>query len=132
MKTLKVSRENALPVGFDTGLGELEKLTKTKDVVPADNKGNVVDFEVNKAYIEFQKQYLTDLSNLKIGLDCSNGMAGLLIKDLLGEQPLYLFDEMDGTFPNHEPNPLVEKNVEDLKTLVKKEQCDVGVIFDCV
>ncbi|MBI9068636.1 MAG: phosphomannomutase/phosphoglucomutase [Salinivirgaceae bacterium] len=127
---LKVSRENALPVGYDTGLGELEKLCKTKEIIPVENKGKVIDYEIKKAYVEFQKQYLTDLKNIKIGLDCSNGMAALLIKDLLGDDPIYLFDKMDGTFPNHEPNPLVEKNVEDLKNLVKKEKCDVGVIFD--
>lgn len=127
---LKVSRENALPVGFDTGLGELKKLTETQKIEPVANKGQIISYEVKKEYIEFQKQYLSDYSNLKIAIDCSNGMAGLLIKDLLHDKPIYLFDKMDGTFPNHEPNPLVEKNVEDLKALVKSENCDIGVIFD--
>jgi phosphomannomutase len=57
-------------------------------------------------------------------------MAGLFIRELLGDAPHYLFEEMDGTFPNHEPNPLIEKNVEALKTKVKTDNCDIGVIFD--
>ncbi len=57
-------------------------------------------------------------------------MAGLLIKDLLGKKPKYIFDEIDGTFPNHPPNPLEEKNCADLKKLVVDNQLDIGLIFD--
>lgn len=127
---LKVSRTDALPVGFDTGLSELKKMTETLSITPVENKGKVSERPVKDEYIAFQKSYLSDISNLKIGLDCSNGMGALLIKDLLGDQPIYLYDELDGTFPNHEANPLVEENVEDLKQLVLKESCDLGVIFD--
>lgn len=127
---LKVSREQALPVGFDTGLGELKQMTETLEIVPKAQKGKVVEYTVIEEYIKFQKQYLSDFSNLNMAVDCSNGMAGLLIKDLLNEAPHYLYEDMDGTFPNHEPNPLIEKNVEDLKALVKKNQCDIGIIFD--
>ena len=63
-------------------------------------------------------------------MDISNGMAALLIKDILGDAPLYIYDELDGTFPNHEANPLVQENVADLKKLVKENGCDIGVIFD--
>ena len=127
---LKVSRENALPVGLDTGLGELKQMTETLAIKINKTKGTVIEYEVKTAYLAFQKQYLANYSNLNIAVDCSNGMAGLFIRDLLGNAPHYLFDEMDGTFPNHEPNPLIEKNVEALKTLVKTEKCDIGIIFD--
>lgn len=127
---LKVSRDNALPVGYDNGLGEIEKRMQTQQVVPVSVKGKVIDMDVKSDYLKFQQQYVCDLSNLNLAVDCSNGMAALLIKDLLGDAPNYLFDEMNGTFPNHEPNPLIEKNVEALKTFVKLEKCDVGVIFD--
>ncbi|MGD0709927.1 MAG: phosphomannomutase/phosphoglucomutase [Bacteroidales bacterium] len=127
---LKISRTNALPVGFDSGLGELEKLIKNDKITIAEKKGKIVDFEVKAEYINFLKQYSKDVSNLKIAIDCSNGMACLLIKEFLDKDILYLYDELDGTFPNHEANPLEEENVEDLKHLVLKEKCDVGVIFD--
>lgn len=73
-------------------------------------------------------KYKKDYSNLKIGIDVSNGMAALLIKDVLGNSPLYIFDELDGTFPNHEANPLVPENIRDLQKLVKEKGCDIGVI----
>jgi phosphomannomutase len=57
-------------------------------------------------------------------------MAALLIKDLLGNKPVYIYDELDGTFPNHEANPLIPENVADLKNLVIENKCDIGVIFD--
>lgn len=126
---MKISRENALPVGFDTGLGDLKKMMETQEILPQ-GKGKIIDFEVKDKYLEFLKGYVTDISNLKVAVDCSNGMAGLLIKDLLGNQPTYIYDEIDGTFPNHEANPLILDNVKDLMSLVKKENADIGVIFD--
>jgi phosphomannomutase len=48
----------------------------------------------------------------------------------LGKNPIYLYDDMDGSFPNHEPNPLIEENVADLKKTVLNEKCDIGIIFD--
>lgn len=127
---LKVSKTNALPVGYDTGLGELEKLMKTKKIIPVEEKGKIIDYDVKDEYLSFLKTYVKDVSNLRIGIDCSNGMAGLLIKDLLGDEPIYIFDELDGTFPNHEANPLIPENVKDLQNLVIENKCDIGVIYD--
>ncbi len=128
---MKVSRENALPVGYDNGLKDIEEKIKAGAPMPhAEEKGKVIEYPVRVEYVSFLKKYLGNYSNLKIGIDCSNGMAALLIKDLLGNAPLYIFDEPDGTFPNHEANPLVPENVVDLQKLVKEHQCDVGVIFD--
>jgi phosphomannomutase len=63
-------------------------------------------------------------------MDLSNGMACLFAKEIFGEEVSYLFDELDGTFPNHEPNPLIHDNVVALEELVKANGSDVGVIFD--
>ncbi|MHC1775513.1 MAG: phosphomannomutase/phosphoglucomutase [Lentimicrobium sp.] len=127
---LKISAEEALPVGLDTGLSELLEMAETWPVIPADIPGTYTTFSFRKEYLEFLSKYLTDLSGLKIAVDCSNGMGSLLIKDLLGDSPFYLFDKPDGTFPNHEPNPLEEENVADLKKLVLEKGCDIGLIFD--
>ncbi len=127
---LKISRTNALPVGYDSGLDKLEELIKTKEIVFNEEEGRVIDFDVKEEYLDFQKKYLTDISNLKIAIDCSNGMASLLIKQLMGNHPIYLFDEMDGTFPNHEANPLEPENIVALQELVKETESDIGVIFD--
>jgi phosphomannomutase len=127
---MKISRTNALPVGYDSGLAELEALVKKGRVEVADNKGKVYDFDIKNEYLDFLKKYLPDLSGMKISIDCSNGMACLLIKDLLGSEPLYIFDELDGTFPNHEANPLVLENVMPLIRHVNENQSDLGAIFD--
>jgi len=127
---MKVSRENALPVGYDTGLKEIETRVKNESVKPVAKRGKIVDFDVKEEYLKFLKQYLGDYSKLKIGIDCSNGMAALFIKEILGNAPVYIYDELDGTFPNHEANPLVAENVVDLQKLVSRNKCDVGVIFD--
>jgi len=127
---MKVSRENALPVGYDTGLKEIEARVKTDVVIPVAKKGKIIDFDVKAEYLQFLKQYLRDYSNLKIGIDCSNGMAALLIKDILGNAPIYIYDDLDGTFPNHEANPLVPENIVDLQKLVKENKCDLGIVFD--
>ncbi|MBP5663574.1 MAG: phosphomannomutase/phosphoglucomutase [Bacteroidales bacterium] len=127
---LKVSREDALPVGLDTGLGELQQMMIEREVVPAATKGKVVDYPVMQEYLEFQKQYHYDCSNLKMVMDCSNGMASILVKDIFGTQPTYIYNELDGSFPNHEANPLEPQNVVDLQKRVLQEKADIGVIFD--
>lgn len=127
---LKVCKTGALPVDYSTGLAELEKMCETQEIVPAKKRGTVREIDVRGDYLDFLRQYLPDLSKLKIGVDCSNGMAALLIKELLGKKPKYLFDEIDGTFPNHPPNPLEEENCADLKKLVLNNELDIGLIFD--
>lgn len=128
---MKVSREKALPVGYDTGLKEIEqKINSGAQIVVAEKKGSIKELNVRNEYVKFLKGYVGNYSNLTIGIDCSNGMAALLIKELLGDVPEYIYDELDGTFPNHEANPLVPENVLDLQKLVKKQNCDVGIIFD--
>lgn len=130
---LKISGANALPVGYDTGLSTLEEWVKTREVVESQTKGKIHPLSIKEEYIAFLNFYKSDLSSLNIGVDLSNGMVALLIRDLLGAPSSslhYLFEELDGTFPNHEANPLDPKNLEDLKGLVKERSCDVGVIFD--
>ena len=127
---MKISKSNAIPVGFDTGLNKLLEMIQTREIIIADKKGKIIDYKVKGEYVEFLKTYVQDYSNLKMAVDCSNGMAGFLIKKFLAKKPIYLYDDMDGTFPNHEPNPLVEENVADLKKAVLDNSCDIGVIFD--
>jgi len=127
---MKISKADAIPVCVDTGLNTLLDMIQNREIYIADKKGKIVDYRVKDEYVEFLKTYVQDYSDIKMAVDCSNGMAGLLIKKLLGKKPVYLYEDMDGSFPNHEPNPLIESNVEDLKKTVVDEKCDIGVIFD--
>lgn len=128
---LKVSRANALPVGYDTGLGEIERrILENEPITPASIKGKIVPYDVKAEYLEFQSKFHHDLSNLNIVMDCCNGMASILVKEIYGEQPTYLFDTLDGTFPNHEANPLEPENIVALQQKVRETKADIGVIFD--
>ena len=129
---MKVSRENALPVGLDTGLGQIKAwIDEGRPTPKAAVPGKVTEIDIKPDYIAFLKKYKGDYSNLKIAFDLSNGMSTLFAKEIYkGENATFLFDEMDGSFPNHEPNPLVAKNVEPLKKLVAQIKADVGVIYD--
>ncbi len=128
---MKVSRENALPVGFDTGLGQIKEwIDSGRPCTPAAVKGQVKSMDIHKDYLEFLLKYKGDYSGLKIAMDLSNGMSSLYAREIFGDQPAYIFEDLDGRFPNHEPNPLVEKNVAALKELVRSTGADIGVIYD--
>lgn len=129
---MKISRENALPVGSDSGLKELEQMMLKEEIKPVSSskRGKLVEYQDDGIYLDFLRNHLPDISNLNITIDCSNGMANLLVKDLFGDTPHYLFDEYDGTFPNHDPNPLIEENLEDLKKAVLSHNSDLGIIYD--
>lgn len=126
---LKISRSMAMPVGYDTGLQELEKRIATPPE-PIGQKGKIFLFGQEEAYLQFLNATAYHNQNLRLVVDCGNGMAGLFARQLFGDSPVYLFEEPDGTFPNHEPNPLEEKNLEALKKTVLATGADLGVVFD--
>ncbi len=128
---MKVSRAGAVPVGYQSGLEQLEQQVLSGKLPPAAESGGVV----RRVY--FRDEFVADLKKeapalggLKVGVDCSNGMGSLVIRDLLGESPVYINEEMDGTFPAHAPNPLEVENCAQLSRLVRERELDVGVIFD--
>ena len=128
---MKVSGENALPVGLDNGLGQIRDWIDAGRPCPvAEKKGSVRQMDIRRAYLDFLLGFRQDYSGLKIAMDVSNGMAALYVKEIFGDSPSYIYDTMDGRFPNHEPNPLIPANVADLKELVRKTGADVGVIYD--
>ena len=128
---MKVSRENALPVGLDTGLGQIKQwIDEGRGTPAAARKGQLHPMDIHKDYMDFMLKFKGDYSDLDIAFDLSNGMANLFAKEVFGEKPSYIFDTIDGRFPNHEPNPLVARNVEPLKKLVSSTKADIGVIYD--
>ena len=128
---LKVSREDAVPVGYDTGLNTIQQWIEESRPMPvAEKKGKVLDYDIREEYVDFLLGFKSDISNLKIGMDCSNGMASIFVHQLFNEQPVYLYDTLDGNFPNHEANPFQKENIVDICRLVADKGCDVGVIYD--
>ena len=128
---MKVSRDNALPVGLDTGLGQIKEWIETGvPTPPRERRGRVVPMDIRSEYVAFLNGYKGDYSDLKVVFDLSNGMASLFAREIFGDGPTYLFETMDGNFPNHEPNPLIPKNVVALQEKVRSLGADVGVIYD--
>lgn len=129
---MKISRTKAVPVGGDTGLKELEKMVNEDKVVPVENKGSIIKKDIYADYIAYQKQFMPDLSSMDITIDCSNGMSALFVHQLFGDSKNihYINDVLDGTFPNHAPNPLEEKNCVQLEKAVVENHSDCGIIYD--
>lgn len=128
---MKISRAKAIPVGGDTGLKDLEQMVNTKEVKPVEKKGKIIKKDIYDAYLEFQRKFIPDLSSLNISIDASNGMSSLFVHKLFGEKNVhYINDVLDGTFPNHEPNPLEEKNCKQIEQAVLQNKSDCGIIYD--
>jgi phosphomannomutase len=142
---IKMCRAGARPVGEATGLAQVRELAETylDDGLPEPvaEPGVVADREMLGEYARFLRS-LVDLSRirpLKVVVDAGNGMAGLTAPAVLGtaagqpELPLEvvpLYFELDGTFPNHEANPLEPENLRDLQAAVIVEGADLGLAFD--
>jgi phosphomannomutase len=133
---IKLCRAGAKPVGADTGL-----TTISEDViagVPAHDgtSGTVTDKDVLAEYGEFLRSLVkTDgLRPLRVAVDAGNGMAGHTAPAVLGAiesltlLPLYF--DLDGSFPNHEANPLDPANLADLQKYVRDSGADIGLAFD--
>lgn len=128
---MKVSTENARAVGYDAGLKTIRQwIDEGRPTPVAAKRGSVHPLDVTEDYLAFLLRYKGNYSNIRIAMDLSNGMANLYAKRIFGDAPEYLFDELDGRFPNHDPNPLIPKNIEALQALVRKSGADVGVIYD--
>ena len=142
---IKMCHAGARPVGQDSGLDEVRRLAETYlrdgEPPPAAQPGTVTDHETLAEYAAFLRG-LVDLSGirpLRVVVDAGNGMAGLTVPAVLGTAaglaalpldvvPLYF--ELDGTFPNHEANPLEPENLRDLQAAVVAHEADLGLAFD--
>lgn len=126
----KISTTGARPVGRDTGLAELER--RVAGVLPpvAAHHGQLRQVSRQRAFVDFLRPWIPDLTGLRFAVDCSDGMAGLIARDLFGPQTGLLNDTPDGAFPHHGPNPLESANREQLAALVRETRLDAGVIFD--
>ena len=96
-------------------------------------KGTTKKEDIKEAYIKSILESITLNKNLNISIDCGNGAAGVVAKDVyerLGCNVIELYGELDGSFPNHHPDPSKLENMEDLIKSVKENKCAVGLAFD--
>ncbi|MFG1930544.1 phosphomannomutase/phosphoglucomutase [Mycobacterium sp. NPDC048908] len=133
---IKLCRAGAKPVGKDTGLTQISD--EVIAGVPAGDgaRGSISERDVLAEYGEFLRSLvsLAELRPLRVAVDAGNGMGGHTTPAVLGVIPsitlLPLYFELDGTFPNHEANPLDPANLVDLQGHVVETGADVGLAFD--
>ncbi len=129
---LKISRAQAVPVGYDSGLEELERLTR-KPVVPSGAFGGLKSLDIRADYLRHLEPYRAQVRGVRAVVDCSDGMASLYIHDLIRgmeAEVSTMYDQPDGRFPHHPPNPRVEENLKDLKARTRQERAQAGICFD--
>jgi phosphomannomutase len=133
---MKIVRRGALPVGGDSGLFEIrDRALVGFDPSEAQAPGQVQEVDVWPAYVDKVLSFLDPdaIAPLRVVIDAANGMAGVMLPPVLERLPLeavrYFF-EPDGTFPNHEPNPLLPENREFIVAKVHEDEADLGVAFD--
>jgi phosphomannomutase len=133
---MKIVRRGALPVGGDSGLLEV----RDRAVSPADTSrdpapGQVEAYDIWPAYVERVLSFVdvSAIRPLHVVIDAANGMAGAMLPPVLDRLPVdavRCFFDPDGSFPNHEPNPLLPENREFIVSRTLEEEADVGAAFD--
>jgi phosphomannomutase len=132
---IKLCREGARPVGAETGLIQLRDAAAQGLPAYHGTPGVVVQRDLLSGYASHLKK-LVDLSAirpLKVAVDAGNGMAGYTVPKVFEGLPITvvpLYFELDGTFPNHEANPIDPQNLRDLQRAVVDSDADIGLAFD--
>ncbi|MDQ3891241.1 MAG: phosphomannomutase/phosphoglucomutase [Actinomycetota bacterium] len=143
---MKIVRRGALPVGGDSGLLDIRDRafpqldtsrgqTPGRDGARQGRKGRVEKHDVYPAFVERVLSFVdvSAIRSLRVVIDAANGMAGAMLPPILERLPIDAvpcFFEPDGTFPNHEPNPLLPENREFVIGKVREEGADLGIAFD--
>ncbi|WP_369043535.1 phosphomannomutase/phosphoglucomutase [Streptomyces sp. Midd1] len=140
---IKMCRAGAAPVGQDTGLSEIRRLAESwldsgapaPAPAPDAKPGTITSRDTLEDYAAYLRSLvdLTSVRPLKVVVDAGNGMGGHTVPTVFAGLPLELvpmYFELDGTFPNHEANPLDPANIVDLQKRVREEGADLGIAFD--
>jgi len=130
----KLVREKAIPISGRTGLQEIKKFALSKKIT-VKKRGKIVKKKILRDYVKFNLKKINTkkFSSFKITIDTANSVAGILLSDIFKKTPLkisYLFKKLDGSFPNHDPNPLKKQNLKFLRKDVLKRKSDLGIAFD--
>ncbi len=127
----KITLQNG-PV-FGEGVQELGKIAESGDFEIPEQKGSVRHIDIKDNYIERLMRDFEGNRDLKVAWDVGNGAVGAVLHKLVSRLPgshTLLFDKVDGSFPNHHPDPTVDENLDDLRQAVREQGCDLGIAFD--
>ncbi len=129
----KICGRGGVPVGSDSGLTDISQMAQKLTPHKTGQLGSLTESDLADPYKQFLRKYLHDLKPTKIVIDASNGMAGPWMPVIFGDVPnlelICLNMETTGEFV-HEPNPLVDANLDQLRAAVKESGANFGVCFD--
>jgi phosphomannomutase len=132
---MKIVRRGALPVGGDSGLDRIKALAMNGRPGTTQAPGEVSQRDVYDAYHDRVLGFIdpSALRPLRVIMDAANGMAGPMVGPLLGRLPIQVVTnafEPDGSFPSHQPNPLLEENRRFIMEAVREQGADLGIAWD--
>lgn len=132
---IKLCRAGAVPVGQETGLGQIKQMLIEGTPEYTGTEGAIAEQEILAGYADFLRKLvpLEDSKPLVVAVDAANGMGGHTVPAVFDGLPFKVRDlyfELDGTFPNHEANPLDPKNLVDLQKFTVEQKADIGLAFD--
>jgi phosphomannomutase/phosphoglucomutase len=128
----KLRGKNAIALVYDEGLKKIENIFLSNKFLRSRIRGNVIEKDVKKSYINKMCSKIMVEKKIKVVLDVGNGMGGIAetIYRNLGCDVITLFKEPDDSFPNHLPDPSLPETLKYLQKTVKKERADVGIALD--
>ncbi len=131
---IKLTAAGVTPVGVDSGLLEIKEKVIEQSYQQVAEEGRKLEKNILSDWVEHALRFAgSELKPLKVGIDAGNGMGALAVPKLQELTPLEisgLYMELDGTFPNHIANPILPEAIEDLQTLVQRNELDLGIAFD--
>ncbi|HET9262848.1 MAG TPA: phosphomannomutase/phosphoglucomutase [Vicinamibacterales bacterium] len=133
---IKLVRREAFPLSGDAGIGDIRDMIANGHLPPAALRaGSVSHSDIVTDYIEHVLSFIDEsiIAPFNVVLDAGNGIAGMVAPRLFQQLPprvTPLCFEVDGTFPNHEANPLIEENRRDIVERVKRDGADIGIAWD--
>lgn len=129
---MKLCRQGAVPISGATGIADVERIIAAAAFdPPAPTPGRIINHPIADAYAATIRSHADLKHPVRLAIDMANGMGIIEAKALEGVVEIDpLFDTLDGTFPNHEANPLIEETYADLQAKVRSGRYDFGVAFD--
>jgi phosphomannomutase len=125
----KLVREKAITLSDVSGIEEIKEMVIANDFSEIEKKGKIIKKDVSVDYISANKA--KNSFDIKMVVDTANSVSGLLVPQIFNQTILtHIFSELDGNFPNHEPDPFKKENIEQFQKIVVENKADLGVAFD--
>ncbi|MCC6781983.1 MAG: phosphomannomutase/phosphoglucomutase [Planctomycetes bacterium] len=130
----KLCRENARPLSADFGIPDIQRMVERGAAAPAMRRGKRDSISVQRDFVAHIAGFARNITPMRIAVDYANGMGAhegpAILAAIPGLEVVPMYDRLDGTFPNHEANPLKESNLDDLRRKVKEVKATLGLAFD--